>query len=182
MFGASHRIPPGESTPLVEAHRSDTQPKPTQNTVNDTCEEIFLKILATIKVRSLDYWGHIHVRRFVSLCSSFKELYKSAAIIRWATFVFGNAGATRQTIPKRAIRECVGLTQCRNICALIFTARKTIIAAPTAPVQEPSFRIHFIFMYKGIPSRHEIAFRCNSHQEIELLEKLSHDICWKRHR
>jgi hypothetical protein len=54
MFGASHRIPPGESTPLVEAHRSDPQPKPTQNTVNDTCEEIFLKILAKIKVRFLE--------------------------------------------------------------------------------------------------------------------------------
>ena len=62
-FVASHRIPPGESTPLVEEHRSDPQPKPTQNTVNETCEEIFLKILATIKVRSLDYWGHIHVGR-----------------------------------------------------------------------------------------------------------------------
>jgi hypothetical protein len=67
MFGASHRIPPGESTPLVEAHRSDTQSKLTQNTVNDTCEEIILKILATIKVRSLDYWGHIHVRPFYCL-------------------------------------------------------------------------------------------------------------------
>jgi len=54
MFGASHRIPPGESTPLVEAHRSDPQPKLTQITVNETCEEIFLKILATINVRSLD--------------------------------------------------------------------------------------------------------------------------------
>ena len=75
MFGASHRIPPVESTPLVEAHRSDTQPKPTQNTVNETCEEIFLKILATINVRSLDYWGHIHVRLNCYLGIVFNESF-----------------------------------------------------------------------------------------------------------
>ncbi len=84
MFGASHRIPPGESTPLVEAHHSDTQPKLTQNTVNETCEEIILKILATINVRSLDYWGHIHVRHLVFVretCDSteFREVLQQFA-------------------------------------------------------------------------------------------------------
>jgi hypothetical protein len=33
-----------------------------QNNVNDTCEERFIEILTTFKVRSLHDWGHIHVR------------------------------------------------------------------------------------------------------------------------
>ncbi len=71
MFGASHRIPPGETTPLAEAHRSNMQSKPTQITLNDPCEEIILKILAAINVRSLNYWGHIHLRPFDCLSFGF---------------------------------------------------------------------------------------------------------------